>query len=153
MLINSEFKRFIQSWQEKADGIEPTDIDGCFDRFFTLYVIYNRLYAEVTFILARGGQLNLSKRTSFPDKEAATCYVKKYLKSTVILDGIQGDDEAKKALDKIIKLIDEETFFIRLNMVTGAPERELDEKLLGELKSEDRGKKVTAVLEIIYAII
>ena len=92
MSVNPEFKRFIQSWQEKAEGIKPTDIYGCFDRFFTLYVIYNRLYAEATFIFARGGHPNLGKRTSFPDKVAATCYVKKYLKSTVILDGIQGDD-------------------------------------------------------------
>jgi len=152
MSVNSEFKHFIQSWQEKADGIEPTDIDGCFDRFFTLYVIYNRLYAEATFILARGGQPDLSKRTSFPDKCAATRYVSQYLKSTVILAGIQDSNESKRALEKIIGLVDEGAFFIRLDMVTGDSQREEDLKLLDALKSGDRCKKATAILETIYAI-
>jgi hypothetical protein len=67
MSLNQDFKDFVRNWLNKADCIVLADSSTYFDKFFTLYVVYNRLYAEVTFTLARAGQIDISKWTSFPD--------------------------------------------------------------------------------------
>lgn len=152
MAINSEFRRFIESWRHKAAEIELTDLNSHFDRFFTLYVVYNRLYAEATFILARDGQLNLSNRTYFPDKEAATCYIAQYLGSGFLLRALDDEPCTKHALKTIEELIERNEFSIILDMVTGNRQRDKDEELLNALRSDNRSVRATAILETIYAI-
>ncbi len=152
MSVNPEFENFINSWLEKAQHIQLSDLSSHFDRFFTLYVVYNRLYAETTFILARKGSLNLEKRTSFPDREAATSYVCKFFGSSNLIQALENDLSVRDALRSIEKLIDCDNFSIKLNMVTGARQREKDEELLARLRSNECNKKAEAILETIYSI-
>jgi hypothetical protein len=65
MSLSAEVITFVQNWRAKAETYADDEIRGAFDRFFTLYVTFNRLYAEATFRLARRGQLKLKQR--FPD--------------------------------------------------------------------------------------
>jgi hypothetical protein len=67
-MLSPEFHRFHADWLAKADQYTGADLQSAFDRFFTLFVIYNRLYAEATFQLAREGKLNLARKTAFPDR-------------------------------------------------------------------------------------
>ena len=152
MPVNPEFSRFIQSWQQKAQDIALTDLNAYFDRFFTLYVVYNRLYAEATFILARTGQPNLSRRTSFPDKEAATSYISQFLGSGALLEALDTDLHVKQALNTIEEHIETNDFSIKLNMVTGDRHRAKDQELLTALRSPERNARATAILETIYAV-
>lgn len=152
MSINSEFSRFVGRWLEKARAIKLTNLNSHFDRFFTLYVVYNRLYAEATFILARGGQPDLSRRTSFPDKEAATRYISQFLGSSTLLEALDTDPHVKQSITTIEGLIERNAFSIKLDIVTGKPQRVKDEELLTALRSTNRNVRATAILETIYAI-
>lgn len=79
-MLNQECRDFCQSWLRKADDAHTgSRITQAVDRFVALFVVYNRLYAEVTRILESTGTINLSKRTFFPDSDAATDYVVQYL--------------------------------------------------------------------------
>ena len=152
MSVNPEFSRFIQSWLQKAEGIELTDSNAYFDRFFTLYVVYNRLYAEATFILARGGHPDLSRRTSFPDKDAATRYISQFLGSGALLEALDADPLAKQSMLAVETLIERNDFSIKLHMVTGNRQWAKDQALLTALRSTERNVRATAILETIYAI-
>jgi hypothetical protein len=152
MPVNTEFHQFIQSWLQKAHDIALTDLNAHFNRFFTLYVVYNRLYAEATFILARQGQLNLHTRKSFPDKDAATRYVCQYIGSAILTEEFDANPDVAQALLTIEELIERNTFSIKLHVITGASQRAKDVELLDGMRSTSRDKRATAILEMIYAI-
>lgn len=152
MVTEPEFWDFINRWLKKAENIQLNGLSDFFDKYFTLFVVYNRLYAMATFILATKGEINIKKRTAFPDGPAATDYVGQFLGAIALVEGIENHATSKVALDTIIRLIDEERFYIKLDMVTGDQQRPADEALLRRLRSTNKGEKATAILETIYAI-
>jgi hypothetical protein len=74
MALSFEFTEFVRNWERKANEYDTSDLGNCFDKFFTLYVAFNRIYAEATFTLARNGKIQLNNDRPFPDKKAATAY-------------------------------------------------------------------------------
>lgn len=152
IMLSPEFEDFYRSWLQKAEEYEETDLRQCFDKFFTLFVVYNRLYAEATFTLARKGEINLATRYSFPDSMAAKSYVQKYLGGANLLSKLEDNEESKQAIATIRNLIEDGIFNIKLNMVTGNSQREADLELLKSLKSTNRGQRARAILDIIYSI-
>lgn len=152
MLLSDEFRMFYQGWMNKADHYSTETASGSFDKYFTLFVIYNRLYAEATFVLGRRNQVNLANKTAFPDSQAARSYVIQYVGSNHLMSGLENDETAKTALETIKKLIDNESFYIKLNMVTGGRQREKDIELLKRLKSRSLNRRANAILETLYCI-
>lgn len=152
-MINPELKKFYKSWSGKAKSCEES-LEGYFDKFFTLYVIYNRLYAEATFELARNekSDVDLANKNYFPDKKAATDYTKDYLGSKNIIESLQSDSATQDALKTIEDIIKHHKFNIKLHLVEGTPQRDEDLKLLKHLRSTHTDLKAKAVLELIYAI-
>jgi len=73
MALSLEFTAFCRAWRTKVQGYSLDVPRDAFDRFFTLYVAFNRLYGEATFRLARRGVLKLKDR--FPDSKGAQEYV------------------------------------------------------------------------------
>ena len=63
MSLSSNFVQFIRGWTTKAESIRLHDHDlaSYFDKFFTLFVIYNRLYTEATFTLWRDGRVRATR--------------------------------------------------------------------------------------------
>lgn len=151
-MLSPEFQDFYRSWLQKADQYGDADLKQCFDKFFTLFVIYNRLYAEVTFNLARAGRIRLRGWYSFPDSTAAKSYVQQYLGSANLLSKLEDNEESKKAIDTISNLVEDGIFNIKLDMVTGNSQRETDLKLLNSLKSTNKWKRAYAILDIIYSL-
>lgn len=149
MSFNPEFENFCAAWIDKAT--RPSEYD-CFDKYFSLFVAYNRLYAQATFVLAGRGQINLGNRRTFPDTKAATCYVVQYLGASEIITQIDNDASAKDALATLAHLIENEEFYIRLDMVTGNRQREKDVELLGALRSPCNAKRASAILQALYSI-
>ena len=98
MALNQEFSDFITNWLAKADQITLGEPATYFDKFFTLYVVYNRLYAEATFALARSGQIDISRRKSFPDRKAAINYVVRLIGSANLIRAIANDVDTSVAL-------------------------------------------------------
>jgi len=152
MALNYEFSRFVTDWLAKADNIKLESIATYFDKFFTLYVVYNRLYAEATFALSRKGQINISSEKPFPDRKAATNYVVKLIGSASLVGAITNNTECSAALSQIEKLIEQNVFSIKLHMVTGERQREKDENLLRRLRDRNQNTKAEAILDLIYSI-
>jgi len=150
--LNPEFNKFVKDWLIKAEQIQLSSLATYFDKFFTLYVVYNRLYAEATFTLSRDGQINISRRKSFPDKDAATSYVLKLIGSANLVTAMTNNPTCTTALDQIEALIERNEFSIKLNMVTGERQQDKDEDLLRRLRDTGRNTKAEAILELIYSI-
>jgi hypothetical protein len=151
-VLSPEFDEFYKSWLEKAEQYHGDDLRDYFDKFFTLYILYNRLYAEATFDLARNGKIDLSKRTSFPDSKAAKEYVLQFLGSDKLLSVLEGDLESKRAMETFVSLIEKDRFNIKLDMVYGRPQKDKDLELMKSLGSRSSNKRARAVLDTIYSI-
>ena len=69
MTLNPEFKSLCQRWREKAQQYDTEDTHQLFDKFFSLYVAYNALYAETAAYLHRKAinqlKILISKQSSF----------------------------------------------------------------------------------------
>lgn len=152
MSLSFEFESFYNNWLNKAKEYSESSKRACFDKFFTLFVVYNRLYAETTFILARKKEINISNRNSFPDAKAAKDYVLQYLKSSYLLECLECNSETNLAIQKIKRLIKDQSFNIKLHMVSGGPQRDKDLKLLEDLNSNNNSQKAKAILDIVYSI-
>jgi hypothetical protein len=151
-MLNPEFSHFCQNWLKKARAYSGKTLEEHFDKFFTLYVVYNRAYAEATFWLARENQIKIEKRTSFPDAEAATSYILKFVTAKRFLAEIDGSKECREAVDEICCFIQKKRFSIKLDMIHGEPQPEKDEVLRNDLQSGNANKRAHAVLELIYAV-
>ena len=152
MALSPEFGDFYRRWMEKADRHGRDNLSDYFDKYFSLFVAFNRLYAEATFILARKGEPRLARRTSFPDAEAAKTYVLKYIGSKYFLEKLERNQEARPALETLKGLISNHRFNIKLNMVTGERQPEKDQELLKKLKSQGFNQKAEAVLDLLYSV-
>ncbi len=151
-MISQELHDFCERWFEKAQWYQGQSIQDCFDKFFTLFIVYNRLYAELTLSWARTGRIKLSGRNpSLPDAKAAKKYVHKYLGTYHIWSNLQ-NDVCQQAISKIRKLLENQVFVIKLDRLRGDPRREEDRKLLEDLRSESQDRKVRALLDIIYSV-
>lgn len=152
MSLSPEFESFYRNWLAKADSYQGQDLRHLFDKFFTLFVLFNRLYAEATFVLARSGQINLSRRTSFPDADAAKSYVAKYIGTRHLMEVLTNDSDSARAIDTVSDLIREKEFHIKLDMVTGNLLPHKDQELLQDLQSRSYDKRARAILDALYCI-
>jgi hypothetical protein len=72
MPLSDQLRTFANNWRGKTQAYAVDDLGGAFDRFFTSYVVFNRLYAEAAYRLARRGRLNL--REPFPDSRGSSSF-------------------------------------------------------------------------------
>lgn len=150
-MISQELREFCERWFQKAQGYHGQSIQERFDRFFTLFVVYNRLYAELTLSWARTGRIQLRGR-SLPDEKPATEYVHSYLGTNHIWSNLQNDDRCQQAVSTIRNLLENQVFVIKLDRLRGTPRPEEDLKLLHNLRSDNKRWKVSALLDIIYSV-
>src|ERR1700731_2491427 len=112
MALSPELRDFCDSWHAKAAAYSTENINGAFDRFFTSYVAFNRLYAESTYRLARRGHVKLRER--FPDSQAAQDYVVQFCTATTLTRAWENSANAAAALHEIADHLREERFALRL---------------------------------------
>lgn len=112
----------------------------------SLYVIFNSLYIQVMAELVSHGN-KIPK--NFKDKKAATDYVVQYLKSKDYINKLL-NVESINDLNRICEIIDMERFHIILNW--GKPQRNLDLKLLNNLRQKNKNHKAIAILSLFYHI-
>lgn len=150
-MISPELQNFYERWLRKAREYRSDNLQDCFDKFFTLFVAYNRLYAELTLSLARGGVYGFRGR-SVPDAFGAKCIVHQYLGTCSIWACFQNDQVCRNSIESIAHLIEQGVFAIKLDRLYGKPQRTEDLKLLKALISNSEMRKVHAILDIIYSI-
>lgn len=157
MSLNLEFINFCDRWLQKAQDYNTSSLNDCFDKFFTLYVVYNALYVETAALLhrkaeAEGREEFKLEGDNFPDLNAATKYVLDFLKSRSLMDALEADESVKNALHELISVVEVGHFNIQLDPVWGVPQRDKDNELLASLKSNNTDAKARSILKIIYEI-
>ncbi|HTQ60627.1 MAG TPA: hypothetical protein VMI32_10410 [Candidatus Solibacter sp.] len=150
MTLSSQLRDFCDSWRGKARAYAVDDLGGAFDRFFTSYVVFNRLYAEATYRLASRGAVKL--RETFPDSRAAQDYVVQYCGAAVLTASWEEDAATAAAIHQIAEYLRERRFALKLDPVTGQRRHHKDIALAVGLESRAHGQRAEAVLEALYAI-
>jgi hypothetical protein len=150
MALSHTLRTFCDNWRIKAEAYSTDDLGGAFDRFFTSYVIFNRLYAEATYRLAGRGQVRLRDR--FPDSQAAQEYVIQYCGAQRLTGAWENDPAAAGALREIVQHLRDGRFALKLDPMTGARRPEKDRELLEALESRGKNRRAKAVLEALYSI-
>ena len=148
-MLTPELEQFVDGWLRKADDIHEDNEERCYERFFTLFIVFNRLYAAATFELDRRGTIKLG-RGQLPDKIGATEY-------TLQLIGLDSFDalyhqQLQPHVEDIIKLMEQERFAIKLSIPHGRRQPKPDQKLLTELKSTESKTRAMAILDLIYSV-
>lgn len=151
-MLNQEITVFCENWLDKATKIDDSTMAGSFDKFFTLYVVYNRLYVETTYRMFNEGQINLQNRTTFPDDMAAKNYVVQFLGCKFINAQFNADQNCKNAIRSLIQILKQNQFNIKLNQISGMPQPNEDKRLLGRLESNQIDRKVKAIADFIYSV-
>ena len=139
--------QFYNNWLGKADGYEGENLADHFDRFTSLYIVYNSLYMDVMNELVISGK---HIPLDYKDKKAASDYVIQYLKSKFFIDNLLNDQISVDNLSEICRIIDEEQFHIILHW--GNQQRYLDLQLLDALRSNNKQSKAVAILRLFYHI-
>jgi hypothetical protein len=157
MTLNADFKDFCDRWLEKAEGYDDSDLGQCFDKFMTLYVVYNALYVETAAHLHRkaikeGRNDYKLGGDRFPDLEAATDYVPKFLGSRSLMDSLQSKPDTRQAVERLEHIMEEGYFNISLDPVWGHRQMEKDKSLREDLRSRSTDKKAGTILRIIYEV-
>lgn len=154
-MLSSEYNEFYNAWIAKAAEYQGYDLRNAVDLFFTLFVIYNRLYVEATFQLVREGRIKLAKNKPIPDRKAATDYVMQFLDCNRAIDKFIDDPKSAAAIQAIITLLSDQTpgprFAVKLD-IYGQSQPDKDMELLCKLRSRNSNERGKAVLEFLYAV-
>lgn len=147
-MLNWEFERFISEWMNRANGYND-DQNGCYDKFFTLFVVFNRMYSEATFELERRGAIKLQKNRPLPDKKGAT----EYTLEMIGLDNFNEmyESHLREHVEAIEWLIENQVFSIRLSFPEGRSQPDKDLELLNKIRSSGKTRAL-AILELIYSV-
>ena len=84
--MNTYFEEFYTRWNEKVSRIDGNQIDSIFDKYFTLYVIFNNLYIEIP---AKLISENKYLPNEVSDKNKATGLVLMLLSPSVLSNALQ----------------------------------------------------------------
>lgn len=145
--MTPQLRDFYTNWLGKADSYNGNTLANHFDKFTSLYVVFNSLYMEVMTELVLSGK-QIAK--DFKDKKAATDYVVQYLKSRYLIDNLLNDQISRNSLFEICRIIEEEQFHIILDW--GNHQRQMDLDLLSSLRSNSKQEKAKAILCLFYHI-
>ncbi len=94
MTLGQELNDLCERWRDKARSYDTGQIEGLYDKFISLYIIYNALYVETAVYLRRKDRKEDKdgyklENGSFPDKAAATKYVLDLLKSGELMKALK----------------------------------------------------------------
>jgi hypothetical protein len=145
--MTEQINDFYNNWLSKADSYNDKSLENLFDRFISLYVVYNVLYMEIV----KECYLSNGKKQKFKDDIAATDYVVQYVGSKSFIENLFNDEQSKTDLDIICDMINENLFYINIDWL-GYRKQKLDSKLLSSLYSKNKGTKAKAILSLLYRI-
>lgn len=147
-----EFLTFINNWLQKADAYPNGEQLSDFDRFFTLFVAYNKLYTQAFAILNSQRGDRGEKLKEYKDRDAATTSVVCYLEGSNIIQPIQQNQRSRDAFTEISDLISHRKFNFSLDTTTGESKPDQDDALSRNLESDNLNSKATALLTILYQV-
>lgn len=145
------FETFCDSWLRKARTYEMDSLSDYFDKFFTIYTVFNKVYDEATRFLLRTRRIPPPKNSRgefapMPDRVSATEYVVRFYGYSALQKEIMEDEQCRDAVDNIVNLIESGRFYFYEDYKTGSPDTVRDLKLANEASKY----KPQAILALIY---
>jgi hypothetical protein len=140
-------ERFCERWIDKADAYRSNSLEDLFDRFFTLFVAYNRFYSAAA---------DLHRATINPrhalllqgDRREATNVMSQLIRQSRFADAMNGNPAIATACQDISTLLRERRFFLHSVRGMKEPDRARDSKLADGLHNHS----LLSVLECLYQI-
>jgi Mg2+ and Co2+ transporter CorA len=144
--MTNETIDYVNNWEKELEKINGNELTDFFNRFQTLYPIYNRLYNDAFRIeQAKNKELN-----RISDYEKATVFVRDFIGSDLIIDNLKADNRIED-IKAISDLIDNKVFHI--NLRDGIGQEKFDKQLSKNLMNEqDNSIRAKAVLSVIYNV-
>ncbi|WP_124515893.1 hypothetical protein [Burkholderia ubonensis] len=152
--INRErLDQFCDAWLQKAHDSDIHAIAGVFDRFFALWIVFNRLYEEAAHILVRENH-SIARRFPLrgqrlyrppPDRLSATRGVVYFCGSVTLRQALK-DDRHYEDIEDALRCIERGEFHLHENYETGEPDREEDMRLVQRSRQGDP----EALLTLLY---
>jgi hypothetical protein len=140
-------ERFCDRWIDKADAYRSNDLEDLFDRFFTLFVAYNRFYSAA----AELHRATLDARQAAflqGDRKEATTIMARLIGHRRFLNAKQERPAIGAACETISSLLHGRHFFLHSIRRTKEPDLARDAKLAEGLNKHS----LLAVLECLYQI-
>jgi len=144
--MNQDTQEFIQTWTTKISEIKGIDLGAVFNRYTSLYILYNRLYNESFRQLKSTNSLTKPRYTDF---EKATILVVQYNSANDIITRLQNNNHFPD-IETIADIIRNDIFHI--NLADGVSQKNVDAQLVNNLSSDDANVKSQAVLSTIYNV-
>ena len=151
-MLSDELRVFCERWLKKADryGESTEDI---FDKFFSLYVVYNAIYFDITIELINTKRIG-KKRTG--DRISATKNIPIYIEEGILSQKLYA---MANDINVIINLIKNGIFYISTEKdnITPAPHIDQEQVKFIEIylltkKRSDMKKFNESVLSLIYGV-
>lgn len=130
-------------------AVDEDDLYRCFDRFTSLFVVFNRVYTEAGKLLIRRGTVRPHpgrRYAPLPDRESATSHIVTFYGEDRLREEISADKKCSKAVDTLVQLIRDQRFYLHEDYTTGLPDIQKDLRLANEAGTYSP----KAVLSLIY---
>ena len=136
-------KRFCRRWRDKADQYDDTSLDGVFDRFFSDFVAFNRLYTHLN---------QHAARQVTGDRKQATSRFASVVGADHLLQAIRAGGR-EDDISRLATLIEPGGgFYLISEHSVDRPDRERNQDLLDRLRGDNPRKKIEALLEYLYQV-
>lgn len=143
MALSPDFVLFCQRWQDKANLYRGVEVADWFDKFFTLWVLFNALYTEVAWRTGNEG---------IADDVAGQDNLLHYLGARAFIEELRRDRDVVEALTQIQTFLHDHVYYFKLDRKTGARQPKEDERLLNDFRSNGTNGQGKAILEALYSI-
>ncbi|MFD2697760.1 hypothetical protein ACFSQ0_07120 [Mesonia sediminis] len=143
--MTEETEEYIANYKLKYKQIEKDDLASLFEKFNTLYPMFNRLYNDAL----RNESVKNQNLKNFGDYKKATFFVRDYLGAENIIKDLKNENQ-NKSINEIADLINKNVFHINLN--DGQGQEKTDLELATNLLNDDAEIKSKAVLSLIYNV-
>lgn len=140
-------ERFCERWIVKADAYRSDNLEDLFDRFFTLFVAYNRFYSAAA-ELYRTTLEPQQARLLQGDRREATTVMSRLIGQPRFDETMNESPTVAAACKTIADLLENQHFFLHSVRYTQTPDIERDHKLAAGL----RNFQLFSVLECLYQI-
>ncbi|MFW1369001.1 hypothetical protein [Vibrio hepatarius] len=152
MALHPHVEEFYTEWLQKADSYGNETTSDLFNKAFSLFTLYNKLYVEATFELARNNVITLNENRGFPDRKGATEYAPRFIGHQRLLQVFSESNQCSTAIERLLSAIDNHEFYIKLSMLRGERQPEKDATLATRMRSNGIKTKVEAILDLIYSV-
>lgn len=145
-MLNPNLINLYNNWTLKANSYNHNDLANVFDKYITLFVIFNALYNHIVNELRNSGTHIYNR---YDDRKAATVWIISFIGANQIINKIN-TNELNAEINNIAQLIQDEVFHIKINW--GRRERTSDLKIMNKLRSNNNDEKARGLLEVIYYV-